>query len=159
MQKKLIPFYHTEEGKKWFNHFLNTNVRMGGRDRSQARIFPDYMEELHGLAEGSNTPFYELFLNMLQEEFSYVVPPQFSYTPATHCSDYILRSEDDSIIVHNEDGSGMIDFNKTIIVEEKLYISGSLRSHSLADDKLVSNYTAFTYAAQIPTAGRPARHV
>lgn len=117
------------------------------------------MEELHGLAEGSNTPFYELFLNMLQEEFSYVVPPQFSYTPATHCSDYILRSEDDSIIVHNEDGSGMIDFNKTIIVEEKLYISGSLRSHSLADDKLVSNYTAFTYAAQIPTAGRPARHV
>ena len=128
MQKKLIPFYHTEEGKKWFNHFLNTNVRMRIGTDLQARIFPDYMEELHGLAEGSETPFYELFLNMLQEEFSYVVPPQFSYTPATHCSDYILRSEDDAIIVHNEDGSGMIDFNKTIIVEEKLYISANVDS-------------------------------
>ena len=120
MQKKLIPFYHTEEGKKWFNHFLNTNVRMRVGTDLQARIFPDYMEELHGLAEGSETPFYELFLNMLQEEFS--------YTPATHCSDYILRSEDDAIIVHNEDGSGMIDFNKTIIVEEKLYISANVDS-------------------------------
>lgn len=159
MQKKLIPFYHTEEGKKWFNHFLNTNVRMEVGTDVQARIFPDYMEELHGLAEGSNTPFYELFLNMLQEEFSYVVPPQFSYTPATHCSDYILRSEDDSIIVHNEDGSGMIDFNKTIIVEEKLYISASFSITSLVDNKLVSNYTAFTYAAQIPTAGDLVRHV
>ena len=128
MQKKLIPFYHTEEGKKWFNHFLNTTVRMRVGTDLQARIFPDYMEELHGLAEGSETPFYELFLNMLQEEFSYVVPPQFSYTPATHCSDYILRSEDDAIIVHNEDGSGMIDFNKTIIVEEKLYISANVDS-------------------------------
>ena len=81
------------------------------------------MEELHGLADGSGMPFYQLFLNMLQEEFSYVVPPEFQFAPATHCSDYILKTHDNSIIVHNEDGSGMIDFNKTIIVREKLYIS------------------------------------
>ena len=30
--------------------------------------------------------------------------------------------------MHNEDGSGMIDFNKTIIVEEKLYISANVDS-------------------------------
>lgn len=91
----------------------------------QTRVFPDYMEELHGMADGSNTPFYQLFLNMLQEEFGYVVPSEFKFTPASHCSDYILKTEDNSIIVHNEDGSGMIDFNKTIIVKEKLYISAN----------------------------------
>lgn len=80
------------------------------------------MEELRGMADGSNTPFYQLFLNMLQEEFGYVVPSEFKFTPTVHCSDYILKTEDNSIIVHNEDGSGMIDFNKTIIVKEKLYI-------------------------------------
>ena len=37
------------------------------------------MEELEGMADGSNTPFYELFLNMLSEEFSYVVPPEFLF--------------------------------------------------------------------------------
>ena len=84
------------------------------------------MEELQGMAEGSGTPFYELFLYMLQEEFGYVVPEEFKFTPASHCSDYILKTEDNSIIVHNEDGSGMIDFNKTIIVKEKVYISEGL---------------------------------
>lgn len=81
------------------------------------------MEELQGMADGSDTPFYELFLNMLQEEFSYVVPSEFKFQPSTHCSDYIMKTEDNSIIVHNEDGSGLIDFNKTIIVRERLTIS------------------------------------
>ena len=81
------------------------------------------MEELRGLADGSNMPFYQLFLNMLQEEFSYVVPPEFKFAPSTHCSDYIMKTPDNAIIVHNEDGSGMIDFNRTIIVKERLYIS------------------------------------
>ena len=75
------------------------------------------------MADGSDTPFYELFLNMLQEEFSYVVPPEFKFQPATHCSDYIMKTEDNAYIVHNEDGSGLIDFNKTIIVRERLTIS------------------------------------
>ena len=75
------------------------------------------------MADGSDTPFYELFLNMLQEEFSYVVPPEFKFQPATHCSDYVMRTEDNAYIVHNEDGSGLIDFNKTIIVRERLTIS------------------------------------
>lgn len=26
MQKKLIPFYNTAEGKKWFDHFYEINV-------------------------------------------------------------------------------------------------------------------------------------
>ena len=72
------------------------------------------MDELHGLADGSNTEFYVLFLNMLQEEFSYVVPSQLSFTPATHCSDYIMKTEDNAYIVHNEDGSGMMDFVDTV---------------------------------------------
>lgn len=80
------------------------------------------MEELQGLADGSRTDFYKLFLNMLQEEFSYVVPSNFSYSPRTHCSDYIMKTEDNAYIVHNEDGSGMMDFNHTILVKESIYI-------------------------------------
>lgn len=82
------------------------------------------MEELRGLADGSDMPFYQLFLNMLQEEFSYVVPQELRFTPSTHCSDYIMKTPDNAIIVHNEDGSGLIDFNRTIIVKERLYIGG-----------------------------------
>ena len=79
------------------------------------------MDELRGLADGSKMEFYVLFLNMLQEEFSYVVPSHFSYTPATHCSDYIMKTEDNAYIVHTEDGSGMMDFNHTILVSEEVY--------------------------------------
>lgn len=89
------------------------------------------MDELRGLADGSKMEFYVLFLNMLQEEFSYVVPSHFSYTPATHCSDYIMKTEDNAYIVHNEDGSGMMDFNHTILVSEEVYhrTSSSLPHH------------------------------
>lgn len=111
------------------------------------------MNELRGLADGSKTEFYVLFLNMLQEEFSYVVPSHLSFTPATHCSDYIMKTEDNAYIVHNEDGSGMMDFNRTILVDEEVYDRKSFSSSLFPDGRLVSHYTAFTYAAQIPTAG------
>ena len=84
------------------------------------------MDELRGLADGSKMDFYVLFLNMLQEEFSYVVPSHLSYTPATHCSDYIMKTEDNAYIVHNEDGSGMLDFNHTVLVSEEVYHRTSL---------------------------------
>ena len=75
-------------------------------------------------AEPSLTDMYRRgagFTARLQEEFSYVVPSQLSFTPATHCSDYIMKTEDNAYIVHNEDGSGMMDFNHTILVSEEVY--------------------------------------
>ena len=38
MQQKLIPFYHTSEGKKWFDHFYEVNVGHYAKANSSAEF-------------------------------------------------------------------------------------------------------------------------
>ena len=38
---------------------------------SHKNAFPEYMDELQGVADGSGVPFTELFIDQLKEEFTY----------------------------------------------------------------------------------------
>ena len=50
---KLFPFYLTSDGKKTVDEF----------EKLHWETFPEYMEELKGLADGAKIEFYKVFIN------------------------------------------------------------------------------------------------
>lgn len=134
MQKAYIPFYlGTEQGRRIFSHFLNNNTA----------VFPDYIQEIRGIAAGANIPFEHVFLENLGQEFSYYVPSDLKkyLEPPTHCSDYSINFDDDVGVCHNEDGS-QFDLNRTLM------------AHCVIKDKGVtkSDFFSYFYAGHLPTA-------
>lgn len=60
----------------------------------QQKEFPDYMEELRGMADGARVPFEVALMYTMEEEFSYLVPERLRYSLADHCSDVLILEED-----------------------------------------------------------------
>ena len=58
--KKLVAEFGTEN-----NHVYAQFMA------SHKNAFPEYMDELQGVADGSGVPFTELFIDQLKEEFTY----------------------------------------------------------------------------------------
>ena len=61
---------------------------------SQNREFPQYMQELKGMADGAQVDFAEALMYTMEEEFSYLVPEELRYSLADHCSDVLIREDD-----------------------------------------------------------------
>jgi len=94
MQKSLLPFYSSEEGQNVYKTFLDSHWQM----------FPNYMDEMKGVSDGSRVPFHVLFLMTLREEFSYWINGSDIYF-RDHCSDYMLNNNEYTAVGHNEDGA------------------------------------------------------
>ncbi|KAG7402245.1 hypothetical protein PHYBOEH_003504 [Phytophthora boehmeriae] len=113
LQSLLLPYAETAEGSQLVEKYLQTHQT----------AFPQYMEELEGLAEGSGVPFKTLFIENIVEEFSNSIPPRFQSDifptearhPVLRCSDIVLTGPDMHVVAHNED-SGEEDMNRTVIV-------------------------------------------
>ena len=89
LQQHLIPFFRSRTGKTVYTRFLNIH--------NQA--FPDFMEELRGMANGSDCAFDELFIMNLRGE--YVPHPEiFSEAGCSTCS---TVTPGFAAIGHNED--------------------------------------------------------
>lgn len=87
----ILPYHHTQAGKARYNELLELH---------RAR-FPDYMQELEGIAEGANRPFRDIFLiNLRGEYLGYI-----NEAGRRGCSDCSLLTDDVALIGHNEDGS------------------------------------------------------
>lgn len=103
-------------------------------------LFPDYMQEIQGIADGSGQAVSDVFLMNLDEELSYflngTVPPG-ARSKRDHCSDYALHSADGTQILdgHNEDG-GIESVNNTFIVNAT--INGA-------------SFVAYVYAGDLPS--------
>ncbi|KAF1793375.1 Peptidase C45 [Phytophthora cactorum] len=86
-----------------------------------------YVEELEGVAEGSDVSFETIFIENIVEEFSNSIPPSFQSDvfptearhPVLRCSDIVLSSSEMHVVAHNED-SGEVDVNRTAIVIAKI---------------------------------------
>lgn len=57
----VLQFYNTTEGKKVFKSFVDLHDA----------AFPEYMDELRGIADGANQPFSTVFIMNLLEEMRY----------------------------------------------------------------------------------------
>ncbi|KAK8809688.1 hypothetical protein WA158_000631 [Blastocystis sp. Blastoise] len=130
-RESYVPFYVSQEGRKIYDELYAYHNA----------TFPDYMEELRGMSESVGCPFFLLFMNSLNEEFSYFMPSHLKYPKEDHCSDIIIHDKDTHIIAHNEDGS-TLNINHTILAHVLIYKNKTLSS----------NFTSYCYPAQLPTA-------
>ncbi len=97
------------------------------------------MEEIRGMADGAEVPMEHVLMYTMEEEFSYLVPESMRYTLADHCSDVLIKEDDQSIgslllsrlviIAHNEDGVD-IDRNRTFLLHMHIAKSFSSSFHS-----------------------------
>ncbi|OAO15240.1 cysteine protease family C45 [Blastocystis sp. ATCC 50177/Nand II] len=131
MQKTLIPWSNTDEGRETIMKVVDIHTKE----------FPHFMEEIRGMADGAEVPMEHVLMYTMEEEFSYLVPESMRYTLADHCSDVLIKEDDQMIIAHNEDGVD-IDRNRTFL----------LHMHIAKNNIVLSNFTAYVYAGQLATS-------
>ncbi|GMF13618.1 unnamed protein product [Phytophthora lilii] len=117
LQTLLLPFARSPMGKELLGKYLQVH----------RATFPQYVEELEGVADGSDVPFETIFIENIVEEFSNSIPPSFQSGvfpaeerhPVLRCSDIVLTSEKMHVVAHNED-SAEVDVNRTAIVTAQI---------------------------------------
>ena len=130
--KKLVEEFGTEN-----NHVYEQFMA------SHKNAFPEYMDELQGVADGSGVPFTELFIDQLKEEFTYFKANQTDTREELrrvhHCSEVVLYQSSGNIyMAHNED-SASFDVNGTVLVEAVNGVNGK------------PGFTSLTYMGNTPT--------
>ena len=131
LQDILIPWSNTMEGELAIANVIATHECE----------FPEYMQELKGMAAGAQVPFSQALMYTMEEEFSYLVPENLRYNLADHCSDVLIQEDDQLVLAHNEDGID-IDRNRTFLLHMIVYDLDVVRS----------NFTAYVYAGQLATS-------
>ncbi|CAI8008523.1 hypothetical protein GBAR_LOCUS5833 [Geodia barretti] len=125
---KMLSYNSTAEGGAVYSRFYH----------SVATAYPQYLDELRGMADGANISFSKLFLwNMMFEWEMMLESNKDLPTPA--CSDLYLTSDNRTIMGHNEDG-GTISVNNSFVVHARITQPGS---------DLVEEFTAMCYAAEL----------
>ncbi|CAI5933416.1 unnamed protein product [Closterium sp. NIES-65] len=141
----MIPFARTGDGAALLNAFAESN-------RAQ---YPEYWEELRGMAAGSTVPFHQLLLLNLRKEFgaflpslnapatSAVLPESATLDRRTQygiasddCTDVLLLTDDVAAVGHNEDA----DYS---IVDNSFFI----RMHTGSRVAVM----AYTYVGELPS--------
>ncbi|KAL6071230.1 hypothetical protein QOT17_006250 [Balamuthia mandrillaris] len=103
LQKTLVPFVQTPQGRSAFDQFVST----------AAAAYPDYLEELRGLSEGAQVPLSLVLLLNLRPELTGLINEQKKEVVTVQdedasCTDVYLRTERLLMDAHNEDGSPYI---------------------------------------------------
>ncbi|CBK25209.2 uncharacterized protein [Blastocystis hominis] len=131
LQNTLIPWSQTKEGRAAVARVISIHDKR----------FPDYMNELRGMAAGADVPFTVALMYTMEEEFSYLVPEALRYSLADHCSDVLIMEDDQLVLAHNEDGVD-VDRNRTFLLHMKI----------TRDNIVLSDFTAYVYAGQLATS-------
>lgn len=94
---KLLPYNKTQDGATLYEKYLHT----------AESTYPQYVEEIQGMADGAKIGFDELFLWNMQFEYEMLLRPstQSLPLPPAACSDlYLLEGASQALMGHNEDG-------------------------------------------------------
>jgi hypothetical protein len=78
---KMLAYNSTPEGGALYASF----------HRTMARTFPQYLDEIRGMADGANISFSKLFLWNMMFEWETLLEPRDPPTPS--CSDLYLSSQ------------------------------------------------------------------
>jgi len=132
LNKDLLPFYNTTKGKDIFNQLFQFN--MG--------LYPLYFQELQGLADGSNVPFYQIVLLNLRPEILGMLQISKSNRDKTTlekgCSDIHIFKENIKVFGHNEDADSLVQSTAYLLHVE------------IKEGQSVENFTAYTYPGVLP---------
>ncbi|XP_059151917.1 beta-alanyl-dopamine/carcinine hydrolase-like isoform X2 [Physella acuta] len=128
-----IPFYNSDQGKNHFNSMLEickTN-------------FPQYVQEIQGMADGAGINFDDLFKLSLSKEVHNILakePAKAKVKEMAGCTDIFINKPTCKILGHNED------------CDPKIKPYGYILSACILDDedKEVENFTAYCYPGVLP---------
>mmetsp|Transcript_24300 Transcript_24300/g.39031 ORF Transcript_24300/g.39031 Transcript_24300/m.39031 type:complete len:323 (-) Transcript_24300:115-1083(-) len=114
---------HSEAGRATYTKFLSKHQD----------VFPHYVEELRGIANGSQIAFETIFINNLFEEFSAAMPDGKDRGGIDGCSDYVVceKTSGPCLIGHNEDND-LRDVGHAFVLETR-------------------NFIAYTYMGDLPS--------
>lgn len=115
LQEIYLPFCKGPEGRHLYDQLLSIHQN----------LYPAYMQEIEGIAEGAGRPFEEIFIINLRGEFR-------SYTKAASdqgCSTISLMTDEEAAFGHNEDGSEYYRDN-AYVVEAKVTGKPSFTAYS-----------------------------
>ena len=130
LQEQLLPFLNSPTGQRIYRSYLDVH----------RKIFPQYMKELEGMAEGSGRPFEEIFAVNLRGEIAGLIASDLQEAshsdPAVQgCTDCLVLTPQAALIGHNEDGSPA-GYNNMYVV------------HVAVDDS--ATFSAFCYPGFLP---------
>lgn len=77
--------------------------------------FPEYIDELRGMAYGSGISFQTLFILNVRSELGVFMLNESNFEKVEHCSDYLLHTDTGIVIGHNEDG-GWEDRDNSVLL-------------------------------------------
>ncbi|XP_013091303.2 beta-alanyl-dopamine/carcinine hydrolase-like isoform X2 [Biomphalaria glabrata] len=127
-----IPFHETSRGQEYFNAALKV-CEMN---------FPQYIQEIKGMADGAKMPFDHLFMLNISKEVQNVLVKVPSVTKEkTGCSDVFLNRPTVKILGHNED------------CDPKIKKYGYMVSVRILDEQGVrelESFTSYCYPGVLP---------
>ncbi|XP_067651847.1 beta-alanyl-dopamine/carcinine hydrolase-like [Haliotis asinina] len=121
---KVTQFIQTDAGKQYYTGYLDT----------VKKVFPEYVSELTGLADGAGVSFTQAFSMMISSEIKAVM----KLKGAQSCSDVYLADQQIAI-GHNED-------EDPLLKERAFMVHATVVSEA---GDIVENFTAYTYAGSL----------
>ncbi|XP_046572397.1 uncharacterized protein LOC124280502 [Haliotis rubra] len=121
---KVTQFIQTDAGKQYYSGYLDT----------VKKVFPEYVSELAGLADGAGVSFTQAFSMMISSEIKAVM----KLKGAESCSDVYLADQQIAI-GHNEDADPLLK-------ERAFMVHATIVSEA---GDIVENFTAYTYAGAL----------
>lgn len=114
LTQTLVPFCATAQGGAYLSALVDAN----------AAAYPDYVDEIRGIAAGSGVDISLLFMLMFEDELGTFVEAGDVSRGADACSDVHLNSAGATILGHNEDsyyavGEGIVLMDATIEANER----------------------------------------
>ncbi|XP_071091493.1 beta-alanyl-dopamine/carcinine hydrolase-like [Haliotis cracherodii] len=120
---KVTQFLQTDAGKTYYSGYFE----------AVTRVFPEYVKELSGLADGAGVSFTQAFSMMISSEIKAVM----KLKGAESCSDVYLADQQ-MAIGHNEDADPLL--------KERSFLVHATVVGGAGD---VENFTAYTYAGAL----------
>ena len=90
LQDRFLRFHQSPEGRQIFSELLVLHKK----------LYPNYISELEGIADGADVPFEELFIINLRGEYRVFTRGKVNQG----CSTVSLKTDRHTVIGHNEDG-------------------------------------------------------
>ncbi|CAB0004012.1 unnamed protein product [Nesidiocoris tenuis] len=127
LNETYVPQYLTEKGRAVYESALATCER----------VYPQYVQELRGTADGADVPFYKLFLMHLDDVLPVVLGEE-SPNQGQGCSTMTVNQPSEKFIGHTEDG-----FKEAL---NHVYVVKA----TITDSSPPEEFTAFCYAGLLP---------
>lgn len=89
LEDQWVPFYNTPKGRELYDGYLQV----------VQEDYPQYLEEVRGIADGAQIPFFKVFLMHIRKELQIFT----NMESAPECSTVFVNNLDMQVLCHNED--------------------------------------------------------